>query len=50
MLGELIPMVMFVVIGFITLGYFHFNSKNRQAILATVLFLGWLLNDEMING
>ena len=36
MAGELIPMVMFVVIGFITLGYFHFNSKNRQAIMDTV--------------
>jgi len=36
MVGELIPMVLFVVIGFITLGFFHFNSKNRQSIMDTV--------------
>jgi hypothetical protein len=36
MAGELIPMVLFVVIGFITLGFFHFNSKNRQSIMDTV--------------
>ena len=36
MAGELIPMVLFVVIGFITIGFFHFNSKNRQSIMDTV--------------
>jgi len=36
MAGELIPMVLFVVIGIITLGFFHYNSKNRQSIMNTV--------------
>ena len=36
MAGELIPMVLFVVIGFITIGFFYFNSKNRQSIMDTV--------------
>ena len=36
MSDELIPMVLFIVIGFITLGFFHFNAKNRQSIMDTV--------------
>jgi hypothetical protein len=36
MAGEFIPIVMFVVLGFITLGFFHFNNKNRQAVMDTV--------------
>jgi len=30
MADDLIPIVMFIVIGTITLGFFYFNSKNRQ--------------------
>ena len=36
MVGDFIPIVMFVVLGIITLGFFYFNSKNRQAIMDTV--------------
>lgn len=36
MTGDLIPMVFFAVIGFITIGFFYFNSKNRQSIMDTV--------------
>jgi hypothetical protein len=36
MAGEFIPMVLFAVIGLITIGFFYFNSKNRQSIMETV--------------
>jgi len=36
MADDLIPIVMFIVIGTITLGFFYFNSKNRQSIMDTV--------------
>lgn len=36
MAGELIPIVMFIVLGFIALGYFFWNHKNRQGIMDTV--------------
>ena len=34
--GELIPIVMFIVIGFGVLGYFYWNHKNRSSIMETV--------------
>ncbi len=36
MSGEMIPIVLFVVIGFAVLGYFYWNHKNRAAIMDTV--------------
>ena len=36
MMGELIPMVLFVVLGFIAIGYFYWNHKNRQGVMETV--------------
>ncbi len=33
---ELIPIIMFVVIGAVCVAYFYWNHKNRQAVLATV--------------
>jgi hypothetical protein len=34
--GELIPIIMFIVLGIITLGYFYWNHRNRQAVMDTV--------------
>lgn len=36
MSGEMIPIVMFIVIGFAVLGYFYWNHKNRASIMKTV--------------
>jgi hypothetical protein len=36
MAGELIPIVMFIVIGIAILGYFYWNHKNRASIMKTV--------------
>ena len=36
MSGEMIPIIMFIVLGVITLGYFYWNHKNRQAVMDTV--------------
>ena len=36
MMGELIPMVLFVGLGFIAIGYFYWNHKNRQGVMETV--------------
>lgn len=36
MMGELIPMVLFVVLGFIAIGYFYWNHKNKQSVMDTV--------------
>lgn len=36
MVGEFIPIVLFVVIGVIALGYFYWNHKNRQGVMDTV--------------
>ena len=36
MAGELIPIILFIVLGVITLGYFFWNHKNRQAVMDTV--------------
>jgi len=36
MAEEMIPIVMFIVIGFVVIAYFYWNNRNRQAILETV--------------
>ena len=36
MMDELIPMVLFVVLGFIAIGYFYWNHKNKQSVMDTV--------------
>ena len=36
MAGEFIPMVLFVVIGFIVMAYFYWNHKNRLSVMETV--------------
>jgi hypothetical protein len=33
---ELIPIVLFLVLGAIALGYFYWNNRNRQAVMETV--------------
>ena len=34
--GLWIPVVLFIVTGFCTIGFFYFNHKNRDAIMMTV--------------
>ena len=34
--GIWVPIVMFIVVGFVALGYFYWNNKNRQAVMETV--------------
>jgi hypothetical protein len=36
MAGEMIPMVLFVVLGVIAVAYFYWNHKNRQSVMDTV--------------
>ena len=36
MSGEMIPIVLFIVIGLAVLGYFYWNHKNRASIMDTV--------------
>ncbi len=36
MAEELIPIVLFLVLGVIALGYFYWNHKNRQTVMETV--------------
>jgi len=36
MAGEMVPIILFIVLGIITLGYFYWNNKNRQAVMDTV--------------
>ena len=36
MAQELIPIVLFLVLGAIALGYFYWNNKNRQSVMETV--------------
>jgi hypothetical protein len=36
MAEELIPIVLFVVLGAVALGYFYWNNRNRQAVMETV--------------
>ena len=34
--GLWVPIVLFIVTGFCTIGFFHFNNKNRTALMDTV--------------
>lgn len=34
--GEMIPVVLFIVLGIVVLGYFYWNHKNRVTIMKTV--------------
>lgn len=34
--GILVPIVMFIMLGIVLLGYFYWNSKNRAGIMETV--------------
>lgn len=34
--GEMIPIIMFIVLGIVILGYFYWNHKNRASIMDTV--------------
>jgi hypothetical protein len=36
MSGEMVPIVMFIVLGIVVLGYYYWNNRNRQAIMETV--------------
>jgi hypothetical protein len=36
MAGEMIPIVLFMVLGVIAIAYFYWNHKNRQSIMDTV--------------
>jgi len=52
MAEEMIPIVMFVVIGFTVLGYFYWNHKNRASIMETVqkaLEQGGELTPELLS-
>ena len=52
MAGELIPMVLFVVIGFIAVAYYYWNHKNRAAVMETVqkaIETGGELNADLLT-
>ena len=36
MAGEMVPIVMFFVIGIVVMSYYYWNNKNRQAVMETV--------------
>lgn len=49
---ELIPIIMFLVIGLVCVAYFYWNHKNRLAILETVqkaVQAGSTLTPELLN-
>jgi len=51
MAGEMIPIVMFIVLGVIALGYFYWNHRNRQAMMDTVqkaIEVGGELSPELL--
>jgi len=52
MAGEWIPIVFFIVLGVILLGYFYWNYKNRSHVMETVqkaLDMGGELNAELLQ-
>jgi len=52
MAGEMVPIVLFIVLGIITLGYFYWNNKNRQAVMDTVqkaIKTGGELSPELLS-
>ena len=51
MSGEMIPIVMFIVLGIVILGYYYWNHKNRLSIMDTVqkaIESGQELSQEML--
>ena len=51
MSGEMIPIVMFIVLGIVILGYYYWNHKNRLSIMDTVqkaIDSGQQLSQEML--
>ena len=52
MAGELIPMVLFIVIGVTVLGYFYWNHKSREVMMRTVqsaIDQGGALTPELLD-
>ncbi len=52
MSGEMIPIVMFIVIGVAVLGYYYWNHKNRLSVMETVqkaIETGGELNTELLS-
>ena len=52
MAEEMIPIVMFIVLGFVLIGFFYFSHKNRLAIMTTVqsaIDKGSTLTPEMLT-
>lgn len=51
MSGEMIPIVMFIVLGVAVLGYFYWNYKSRLSVMETVqkaIETGGELNTELL--
>ena len=52
-MGEMIPIVMFLVFGLVIIGYFYFRHRTRQEIQATVrsaMEHGQQLTPEVLEG
>lgn len=52
MSGEMIPIVMFVVIGVIVIAYYYWNHKNRLSVMETVqkaIETGGELNTDLLT-
>ena len=50
--GELIPIVLFLVLGLIGVAYFYWNHKNRQSVMDTVqkaIETGGDFSPELLN-
>lgn len=51
MTGEWVPIILFVVIGLVVLGYFYWNHRNRADVMKTVqkaIETGGELNPELL--
>jgi hypothetical protein len=52
MSGEMVPIVMFVVLGVIVIAYYYWNHKNRLSVMETVqkaIETGGELNTDLLN-
>jgi hypothetical protein len=52
MIGEFIPIVLFLVLGLIAVAYFYWNHRNRQGVMDTVqkaIETGSELNTELLD-
>ena len=52
MSGEMIPIVLFVVLGLVAVAYFYWNHKNRQSVMETVqkaIKTGGDFSPELLN-